>query len=322
LGKVNINTVSQDDIISALADANNTSNFNDQDARDLFNNTLKSLRDPGSSSVFSPRPFSGFGEFVNNDYTLEQNANPPMGQVGKSQKTGLSRSLLAYMPFDSANPGTAEEPVNSKWNYSTFANSGKSEYGGKEILNKIFNSITTRSNVFGIWITTGYFEVTDDTTEPPRLGAEIGAADGINIRHRMFAIVDRTNLVLGKAKLYQQITASMNPQDVFVYPTISKFSNGARPGFAGNPPYQVSDNYFDFYNGVATPMRDNLAVTFDPDTDNEETVLIRGNGPFQAVFQKNHSADATVIIRGNPGPWRGYDFKKDGQVVPYVEFLE
>ena len=49
------------------------------------------------------------------------------------------------------------------------------------MMSKVFNQFTTRSNVFGVWLTVGYFEVKNappyNEFSRPILGRELGAAD-------------------------------------------------------------------------------------------------------------------------------------------------
>ena len=69
-----------------------------------------------------------------------------------------------------------------------------------EPFNKLGNIMTTRSNVYSVWITVGFFEVTGDPNSSARevypdgmrLGRELGLDDGSYIRHRMFGIIDRS----------------------------------------------------------------------------------------------------------------------------------
>jgi hypothetical protein len=67
-----------------------------------------------------------------------------------------------------------------------------------------------------------------------------------------------------------------------------------------------------------------MLLTFDPNTDNEETVQLSdvGGGILGATFTKTHALNCTIINRGNPGPWVGYDRTKDRDVVPYAEIIE
>ena len=205
-------------------------------------------------------------------------------------------------------------------------------YQKKELLTKIFNSITTKSNTFGVWLTAGYFEVTDDTVRPAKLGAEIGKADGTNIRHRMFAIVDRTNMVNAK-KTDMAVIFNTNV-------------NGLMQDTTGNPLTPINLGkpvLINPANNANINLVNGMTVTIDANTDYEETVsvVLDGNGDFWFTPQKLHNWEyvypmnnqnlppisikniiKTIINRGNPGPWVGYDRTKDRDVVPYSEVIE
>src|SRR4029078_9396907 len=52
--------------------------------------------------------------------------------------------------------------------------------------------ITFTSNAFAVWVTAGFFEV----DAAGNAIQEIGKIDGRNVRHRTFAVVDRSQIVL------------------------------------------------------------------------------------------------------------------------------
>ena len=63
-----------------------------------------------------------------------------------------------------------------------------------KLLAKIAGNVTSRSNVYAVWMTVGYFRVEPGTENlsVPLLNEEVGINDGTNIRHRFFFIVDRS----------------------------------------------------------------------------------------------------------------------------------
>lgn len=85
-----------------------------------------------------------------------------------------------------------------------YASSQSSPYFAYEELRRLDNLVTTRSNVYAVWITLGYFEVTPAPgagTDPEyavkypdgwQLGAELGSDTGDIQRHRSFYIYDRS----------------------------------------------------------------------------------------------------------------------------------
>jgi hypothetical protein len=192
-GKVNINTVWDPEILLALCDPQPANSFRDADVNNLFLNFLYDGRTDAPDSPLrrtwglipgdGDRPFQslGIGTYPAAD------AQFPTGG-------GVSDTVLRLLP-----PPTGGHP-----------------YLDSELLTKVFSHLTTRSNVFAVWLTVGFFEVTDATTRPVKLGAEIGLPERRNVRHRMFAIIDRTGLSIasGVASLEQRVKGSPAPQTV------------------------------------------------------------------------------------------------------------
>ena len=289
LGKVNVNTMPSEEVFQAVADAKpagDTSGPNNFTGAEVTN---------GFNTLNGQRPILSFGQ-----------ANYTDGVT--SVKYGLNKSLMGYLVGSKPNENFLDVPA-----FGSDSTTGNivATYPRKELLTKIGNSVTTRSNVFAVWITTGYFEVIDDSAQPPTLGAEIGKLDGINIRHRMFAMVDRTNMVNSQLK---DVSVSIPAAPV---QNIDFGAPGTLILKSVIPPYN---------NVVAIP---GMLLTFEPNTDNEETIILRVNplnGNLVGDFQKTHPRTGftklDIINRGNPGPWVGYDRTKDRDVVPYAEIIE
>lgn len=178
-GKINLNTIWDVETFRALCDAQPANSFAPGDVDNVFA-LLMGTRTPtvvNGVNVPGPndRPFRGMAA----GFTMPTGQQYDQYPAG----SGIEDTLLRAHPtvptqrlFASINP----TPENNH------------PYLRDQLLTKIFNNVTPRSNVFAIWVTVGFFEVLDENARPPRLGAEIGRSENRQIRHRMFAIVDRT----------------------------------------------------------------------------------------------------------------------------------
>jgi hypothetical protein len=190
-GKININMVWDQEIFNALCDPQIANFFNQNDVNTVFTN-LKSQRSPGGQPGANDKPFWGFSigtalgatgtspaDPLDPHSTLPaQFTSPTLRGVGNTLLRPGIQNALAFDPYAPDNLGTPVHP-----------------YKRLQLLNKIFNNLTTHSNVFAVWLTVGFFEVTNANTLPVQLGAEIGSAEGRQVRHRMFAIVDRSQML-------------------------------------------------------------------------------------------------------------------------------
>jgi hypothetical protein len=268
------------------------------------------------------------------DYTLFAANAPPT-----TSATAWPAKVLLMEPSTSGSPTTPNTSMNQLPNFAQLP------YQRSELLRKVFNNLTTRSNVYGVWLTVGYFQVINDTVRPVQLGAEIGKSENRQVRHHMFAIVDRTNLqiwptidpnaaTVGTAMVRNSSTnpialpSQTNPNTPGGTPTTPTATLNATfttaPISLINSSGTAITSVTNPYTNFAWTLAAGTVLTYDPDLDTEETVVVQSPsaGVFQANFFKSHLANCTVISRGNPGPWLRYDPRIDTGVVPYFAVID
>ncbi|MDA7978417.1 MAG: hypothetical protein MPJ50_06565, partial [Pirellulales bacterium] len=142
---------------------------------------------PAEPSFFA-RPFKGYSE-------------------SDIDETYLRREPGGQQPLLAARTVTDPSPTGVKLGSNPVPperDGDRHAYLRHEPFNKLGNIMTTRSNVYAVWITVGFFEVTPAPAagglSPSRelypdglmLGHELGLTDGSIVRHRMFGIIDRS----------------------------------------------------------------------------------------------------------------------------------
>jgi hypothetical protein len=308
-GQVNINTLWDPEIVDALLDPQPSSYF--PGAGVTTAGLLKSLlasRTPGGVPGPNDRPFlplsaptiaAGDTQYPGgvsiNDTVLRPDPADTSGQKLLFGISPTARLAATGQPLPGWNPQMRHE-----------------------VLQKIFSNITTRSNVFAVWLTVGFFEVTDDTVRPVKLGAEIGKAEGRNVRHRMFAIIDRSNVAAPAqlTTLTAAVVAAPTPQPV----AVGAISGTAGPAAA---PVGVTMNWI-IQPGSRIKV-DSEIVTVQAVTPAPPTIT--------AVFTQNHGNGAPVslpgtpgpiggTVLGNPGPQQRYNPRTNEAVVLYFNIIE
>jgi hypothetical protein len=293
-GKIDINNIWDADTFLALCDAqppNNakpqTSGFADADVSGIFT-SMFARRTPAANGMPGPNdvPFQG----MSMGYVATGDTQFPSG-------SGINNGWL----MDNDGSGKATSP-------RLFQVPGATHpYRQFELMTKIYNNVTTRSNVFAVWVTVGFFKVTNDQVRPVQLGAEIGKAEGRNVRHRMFAIVDRSQLIMPSVATLSAAVDPTLPQPLTI--AVSALS-GAGTGRNGT------------YNWTIQP-----GSTLVVDTGaNQEVVFVSAvnttNTTITAVFNRAHAAGAALAFPGNQGPIQRYDPRADEAVVPYFTVIE
>jgi hypothetical protein len=135
---------------------------------------------PGVSSTLIANPFRTAGGAA---YTL-----PGTPAIANEVSATLMRPDPANPLAPLFGPTGAAQP---------YTNPDRNPYFRYQSLAQLSNLLTTRSNVYAIWITVGYFEVSAvgvDVAHPDgyALGQELGSDSGDIKRHRAFYIFDRS----------------------------------------------------------------------------------------------------------------------------------
>jgi hypothetical protein len=208
-GRININTLFDDGTTWAavMNDRDHLTGASVYNARAHFDKIWRSRHGaagPGIGQLtfqpdfpsFYPAPFRSFtGHGV-----LAPGLRPDVGQtLLRPDPDNPARPLLAARtptdPGDAGTLGPAATPL---------LDGDRAAALRYQPLQKIGNTLTTRSNVYAVWVTVGYFEMIPETGGPGqtvprrwhpegfRLGPELGLDDGSVVRHRAFFLIDRT----------------------------------------------------------------------------------------------------------------------------------
>ncbi|HEY5906642.1 MAG TPA: hypothetical protein VIZ31_01285, partial [Vicinamibacteria bacterium] len=187
-------------------------------------------------------------------------------------------------------------------------------YLEKELLTALYNRLETRSNTFAVWLTVGYFEVQDETSQPVKLGAEVGSSTGSQVRHRFLAIVDRTNLQVfgrggpGQSQVTRYLTRAHAQEGAVPAPgehwvpldALSGSTATEQRDKAGAPtgrklPWRIHPGSHLF---IDTGRRRELVLV---------TAVDPGTNAIQATFRMAHHRGFEVSLPGNPGPQPNFD---------------
>ena len=341
-GKINVNTMTKE-VFKALCDAQQTTNrFSDQQVDQIY------------EYLQANRPYWGFGMGEFSD---------PNGDFLSKTKRGMNQTLMRHHPggvpsFNPAdgNPNDQTDMVNLMLDAQNANNNGgqllpvigTSRFGmggamdlppavRQELLSKIIGNTTSRSNCFAVWVTVGYFEVTQEgwtagaTNPTPKhiLGMEMQP----RTRRRFFSMIDRTQLEAWRVELDSRIIinsagGTSTDSGQFISPVrfeLSKLTTTDGTTFS-NPNGMLND-----MTGKRYPIQAGSVLTFDPGTLWEETVEVvdLGGGTIGVYLRKPHGVSGgpvTVCSRGNPGPipFRQLDvsdLQKKG-LIPYFQVLE
>jgi len=203
-GLVNINTVPHWDVWDAIRGPHVTVTYNSSGTppNDWINPQADYTKTgPGYGVIFNSREASGGSP---NIPTWFANPYRPMGAGDLVPLASLQPSEDVDVTIMRGSPGTPQMEIAPATD-PDLPRHTRNSFFRYELLHRLGNMVTTRSNVYATWMTVGYFEmepnidptsgqvVFDDLhPEGLRVAQEIGIDTGEIQRHRAFYMIDRT----------------------------------------------------------------------------------------------------------------------------------
>jgi hypothetical protein len=193
-GRINLNTIYDEGIWRAILAGHPDPGWQ---------NFVSSRRGYGGASTNILVPDNDVPSFFANPFRPVGAAVlvPPSSGPNRLDRLEVETTLLrsTSIPYN-ANPNI---PLLRNQSTEPYNNTERNPYFRYQGIDRLGNLVTTRSNVYAVWITMGYFEVepSPDANTPAglqahpdgfRLGKELGSDAGTVNRHRAFYMIDRS----------------------------------------------------------------------------------------------------------------------------------
>jgi hypothetical protein len=191
-GRININTIVNDVDQTSSSIWNGVRNQDPNDNTGPLWNVLAASRQGYTSTTITP------SKMMNPVRSAAGESLVLPGDPNATNRDEVDVTLLRPTSPDSSL--ATDTPLLGYQSAKTYNATNIHHYFNSQTLRRLGNSLTTRSNVYAIWITVGYFEVrTTGSTGPNtpwpdgyQLWGEMGSDTGEIKRHRAFYIYDRS----------------------------------------------------------------------------------------------------------------------------------
>lgn len=187
-GRINLNTIYSQNVFRGLMNLPDLLTSGSQQA-DTYWTKFKTSR--GDSSTTSNNTYPS--RFIRPFRSFAGTNLVPRSSLTTAIGSEINSTLLRQDPDDPTKPLFGYASTNN-WN-----NTDRNANFRYQRLQRLGNLVTTRSNVYGVWITVGYFQVEanpggKDDAHPDgyRVAKEIGYDTGEVKRHRAFFLYDRS----------------------------------------------------------------------------------------------------------------------------------